>query len=353
MGRITIIVVFFLVMPAASKGQPIANIAALDNLLSSSGKNLVILGEEHTSAANSQIVLAMLQHLHSTQGLSRFVMEFGPSDAYLYNQYLATGDTTLLLHTFYAGKFPGWRAFFGRLRRWQTPLGTTPSIAVSGIDFDRPQTFAAAFEALAKRYNAWPKPLDSLRQHMNTKAFSNAYRNRLPSKADRLFMNSAKRLLANHRAMLAGMLNHKDLCFVDEIIRNPIMGFDGERERGLLQNTRYLLDNLPDSTFLMLIGRGHANYTHQNVAHVLKQQQSGFHMVSGVVVYQNSDLWEKGFKKTKTAQELLSRPWKKHYHQLAGQARGAISLVPLARYSRLKEHADYVIIAQGHNALAW
>lgn len=334
----------------SSQSQGITNIIFLTNSLDSAKANFIIIGEQHTSAANPKIVIELLSHLNSECDLSTLVIEFSPSEAYLYNKFLATGDKELLQGTIYAGTFNEWTVFWEQLYSYSQNLNSRDVIKVVGIDFERPQTFAFAFnELLAGKHNI-PESYDSLNKYMQSKAFKENHSNRFPTEADKKFMTEIRNFLVKQTSEFHSF-DSLDVSFLEHTIDNHVEGFAGNREKELLLNVNKTIpDN--ENIVLMLIGEGHANYKTKNFAHLLREENA-YNVISGKILYNKSELWSNGFRKLNTVDELKDKPWKVYRAQFLEKIKGNFSFIDLSDYSDLSRYYDYIIIASEQKGLTY
>lgn len=63
-------------------------------------KKIIMIGEIHYMEANYIIQANLLIHLNMHFGVRHLLIEFGRAEAFLYNQYLKTGDESYLNQTF-------------------------------------------------------------------------------------------------------------------------------------------------------------------------------------------------------------------------------------------------------------
>ncbi|MFP4344931.1 MAG: erythromycin esterase family protein [Anaerolineales bacterium] len=100
---------------------------------------VILLGEHHGVAVNEELNLALLRHLHEQAGVRTYLAEVSPSQAYLLNRYLETGDEALLQQIFepLKGTF-SWTeeryAFWQALHAFNASLPQEERVAVAGLD---------------------------------------------------------------------------------------------------------------------------------------------------------------------------------------------------------------------------
>lgn len=120
------------------------------------GKKIIMVGEMHAMAASSIIQVDLFIHLNKHFGVRHLLIEFGRAEAYLYNQYLQTGDEWYINHTFHGFKMH--REFllsWKKLYAYNLELRTDKKLVVHGLDFERePGLSASIHDLLSTSKNA-------------------------------------------------------------------------------------------------------------------------------------------------------------------------------------------------------
>ena len=336
----------------AAHAQNVSNLKALDNFLAPNGIRMVIIGEEHTSAANVLTVFSTIKYLQANGGMDAFVMEIGPSEAYFYNQFLESGVDSLLAYTFYGSKFKEWKAFWKKLYTYNRSLPKHKRILVKGIDFDRAHTFGRLIQHMAHQYGQLPKPLNGLVKTTSEEGFYQNYTHRLPTREDIAFLQNAKTILNKCKTQLSGLITLNDFQVLEAICNNPVEGFAGKREKGLFENTIRLSQPYENARFMMLIGRGHANYQFKNLAYMLKTQ-SNINVLSAISLYEGSQTWSTGFKAPVQNNELSKKPWKAYSKAIKLNAPEDITWVDVRQMGQLYKYADFIILIQNQRPLTY
>ena len=123
-------------------------------------------------AANSAIQTELLIHLNKKFGIRHLLIEFGRAEAYLYNQYLKTGEAWYINHT-----FQGYRGYVEFLSAWKElynynlRLDNSKKLIVHGLDLDREPSLSASLYELLSDYstNSQIKDLrDSIKARLDT-----------------------------------------------------------------------------------------------------------------------------------------------------------------------------------------
>ncbi len=129
---------------------------SVDTSINLSKYDAFFFGEFHGVYGTSEVKLALIKYLNTNYGVSDVFMEIGYSAAYLYNEFLATGDTTLFTAPvlIYAQKKPNvdfWLSLYTYNKTAQH------KITIRGMDFER-----AEFLKVLKKLmpNDKQKPLD-------------------------------------------------------------------------------------------------------------------------------------------------------------------------------------------------
>lgn len=116
------------------------NFSMLDSVVPN--YQVFLIGETHGVSSNPKLVMELLPYLHEKANVRNLVIEFGYTDAYLINYYLATGDSFYLKPLFYY-RYKEYRDFWRELYRFNQRLSPEKRITVVGIDFEysRPLAF--------------------------------------------------------------------------------------------------------------------------------------------------------------------------------------------------------------------
>ena len=99
--------------------------------------NVFFIGENHQyRVSNSKQQIKMFKYLHKTVGAKNLCLEFGYSRGYLINQYVQTGDTTILkdLDNF---TYDEYVKFYKELYEFNQTLSEDDKITIYGIDLER------------------------------------------------------------------------------------------------------------------------------------------------------------------------------------------------------------------------
>lgn len=348
-----------MVLTTKMNAQTDINEEIFSQFLSKSDTSLIMLGENHSSSVAPTIYPELIRKLHSGNNMNTLLLEFGPSEAYFYTQYLETGDEKMLNYTIYAGYYKDWRAAWEKIYQFNQSLDEP--LKIIGIDFDRTRTFAYALYNIFKAYPEKPVFLDSLMNIIRQDTFFTNYTNGYPTERDIIFTRETRKLLQSNYPALEDMLNSKDLSFVDQMINNKCIGFNDEREKELFNNTLKAIRGSGETEFLLLLGRDHtylsAIYDDKpRLAKMIRDlQPSGINLLTGLILFENSQLWGNDYEEAITLFEVRDKiPWKKHNATIQKKAKGDISVFLLNhRLKPLTKYVDYLIIARNQRPIAF
>jgi hypothetical protein len=138
----------------------------LDSTTNLGNNKAFVVGEFHGIYGTSEVKLALIKHVNRRYGVTDVFMEIGYSAAWLYNRYLATGDTSLFCAPLlvYAGKQPN-RDFWRQLYVWNKAL--EHKITIHGIDFERME-FVKALKLLHPMAKLTPREIAATIQYLDT-----------------------------------------------------------------------------------------------------------------------------------------------------------------------------------------
>jgi hypothetical protein len=132
--------------------------------------SLFLLGEHHGVSVNPEIILKYLMFLYREAHTRFLIIEESPSEAFLYNKYLITGDETFVKECWdfrYDEYVKFWRALYA-FNKTKAP---DQKIEIMGLDFETDITFARAVSVLKPANAKTPAlikaaldPLDSILQ---------------------------------------------------------------------------------------------------------------------------------------------------------------------------------------------
>lgn len=115
---------------------------------------VIFWGEQHNDLFDPELKYHLLTTLHKNYGFRHVFIEAGFSAAWLYNQYLKTGDTALLQAS------PGYRLFWQRIYVYNQMQPDSLRMVFHGIDFERTTVFRV-LSLLAPQGKAVPAVLQA------------------------------------------------------------------------------------------------------------------------------------------------------------------------------------------------
>ncbi len=311
-------------------------------------KNLLIIGENHSSAVGSDIYPTILKYLHRKTDMNTLLIEFGPAEAYFYTKYLKTGNEKHLNYTLYAGGYKGWRDAWREIYEYNKSL--KKPLKIIGVDFDRTRTLAYALVSMFQSYDNRPAFVDTLLNEIRTDKFYKTYTIGYPTKKDIEWATNTKKILDSNHSILKIFLNSNDMEVVDEILKNKAVNYADGREEALAANTQRIIETSKENEFLLLIGRNHAylNPIHDNKKMLAKLliEKSSIKILTGVILFENSVLL--GNKKEITLFETKDKiPWKRYYSIFQKKAKRDLTIIPLKKdLCALAHYTDYILLAK-------
>ncbi len=158
------------------------------------GKKMIMIGEEHHQVVNSILQTELLIYLNQQFGVRHLLIEFGRAEAYLYNQYLQTGEEWYLNHTFQGfNQYKEFFTYWKKLYDYNMGLDNSKKLVVHGLDFEREPGLSASLSKLLEAYADHPQVknlqdtlkmrLDTIGVERDTKAYIYHLRKSIPSLA--------------------------------------------------------------------------------------------------------------------------------------------------------------------------
>lgn len=327
-----------------------------NHFFKSTDKSLLIIGENHSSSVASTIYPEIIKYHNQKNGLNTLLIEFGPSEAYFYSQYLKTGKENLLNYTIYAGYYKDWRKAWKEIYQYNKTL--KEPLQIVGIDFDRTRTFAYALYNIFKQYDM-PKKIDSLMNVIKQEKFYKTYSNGYPTYAGKKFVADMEDILIGNISILVNVLNEDDLSVIKQMLQNNATGFGGNRENDIKNNTVTFINNSNETEFLLLIGRDHAYknaiYDEKNRLATYLKLEPSFKTLTGVILHENSQQWAGNYEEVVTLFETKKKiPWNTYYKTINNKAKGDFTVIPLVgELSPLSYYTDYILIARNQDPIAF
>lgn len=129
------------------------NFSMLDSVVPN--YQMFLIGETHGVSSNPKLVMEMLPYLHEKANVRNLLIEFGYTDAYLINYYLATGDSFYLRPLFYY-RYKDYHDFWRELYQFNQKLPKEKRVTVVGIDFEYSRPLAFVLNSLIIRGDKIP-----------------------------------------------------------------------------------------------------------------------------------------------------------------------------------------------------
>ncbi|MEQ9438723.1 MAG: hypothetical protein RIG62_06725 [Cyclobacteriaceae bacterium] len=230
-------------------------------------KKMVMIGEMHYMAANSILQTDLWIHLNKQRGVRHLLIEFGEAEAYLYNQYLQTGDAWYLRHTFqgfnhYEQFMSDWKTLY----EYNAGLDKDKKLVVHGLDLEREPGLSAAMYSLLAPYTENPQVeslrdsiqarLDTIGVERNTLAYTNVLRESISA-------------LSPTEALPEG----ENKRIISKILENPSNYLELEKRDANMAQKFQELDTI-DAVYLGQFGAGHAMLNGRDVlAGILHRQE--------------------------------------------------------------------------------
>lgn len=318
---------------------------------SGSAKDLLIIGENHGSAASAGFYPGLVKFLYKKAGVRTLLIEFGPAEAFFYNRYLETGDEKHLNYTIYAGPVQEWRDAWRTLYQYNRKL--KKPLEVVGIDFDRTRTMAYALYSILMKYENRPEYLKPILSEIRTDSFYKTYSVGYPSKKDIEWSQKTKMVLKENSPHLKEFVSAGDWAVIERILLNEAVAYNDEREKALAKNVQREVENSPEDHFLLLIGRNHAYmeplFGNKDMLAKRIADSTDIRFATGVLLYENSNFMPSRTKKDSiTLFEVTKKsPWKRHADIINKKSKSPLHIVPLGgELCDLKRHVDFIIVAR-------
>lgn len=328
-----------------------AQVKESNNLISffnKKGKKVFILGEIHSSAANPEILKDLLERTSESSESLNLFLEVGPSEAFLYNRFLANGDTTLLDQTVYAGNFKEWRNFWYNL--YAAPIGK--KLTIRGFDFDRPAVFKYILrQVIVDAYPGLEQYLPGIFEVLNDPGFDTRHGSPFPNKEDKEFYLAITNTFHHKKNAWKQHLPPVVFELLQNVAENEVLEFGGNRDENIQRNVlRYISSSSIESN-VILIGRGHADLSNNLAAKMIKEKV-GFTVSVGLILYHNSQILDSQYEKIEDINDLNKKPWKK-FAALMPSERAYTYLDAAGSLQALGKYADFIIIAHNQQPLTW
>ncbi|MEM7108447.1 MAG: hypothetical protein AAF519_09495 [Bacteroidota bacterium] len=321
---------------------------SLFSFLNKEGKKVFILGEIHSSAANPEILKDLLERTSQSNESVNLFLEIGPSEAFLYNRFLASGDTTLIDQTVYAGNFKEWRNFWRNL--YSDSIRS--KLTIRGFDFDRPAVFKYILtQVIADNYPDLGPHLNDITELLSDPDFDTRHSSPFPNKEDKEFYIAITDIFYQKRTLLEQHLPKDISQLLQNLAENEVLQFGGNRDESIQKNImRYVSSSSVESN-VVLMGRGHADLSNNLAAKMIKKR-AVFAVSVGLILYHNSQILDSQYEKVEDINELNKKPWKK-FTGLMPSEHEYTYFHTVGNLQQLDKYADFIIIASNQRPLTW
>lgn len=139
---------------------------AMQTSIDFSSYDAFFVGEFHGVRGVPEIKLALIKYLNENYGITDVFMEVGYSAAYLFNSFLATGDTVFITHPhlIYTAKQQDMDFWLGLYNYNQT---LARKVTIRGMDFERIE-FLSVLKQLGVSGHERPKEIASVLRYIDT-----------------------------------------------------------------------------------------------------------------------------------------------------------------------------------------
>ena len=306
----------------------------------------IIFGETHTANFEPRFKYQLIKQLNKEQGIRDVFMEIGHSAAYVFNHFLATGDTSLFqyLHIVYSPRNAGYKPFWDSLYHYNKTRSPGQKVIIHGIDFERTEVFTVL---LALKPAEKPVPAELQPAFELMKEFANAG---LSDHFDKEFVNKFNEL---RMAMLANRALVMDYYGANSGIVNSIINNNGphtsgtpKRNKSMFRNMKQLVEEKKIERFAAFFGSAHTSYKVHGTMPNRIQGISGFEgktMVINSVYFNAYSPFSKkilpyvGGIKSKGSQEL-------HDKYMTPENRAVLLRCSDVENASLKGSADFVLL---------
>lgn len=111
------------------------NEALMDRLISPQQHKAIFYGETHNVHFEPAWKFKLIKHLHARYGIKDVFMEVGIAAAHLFNEYLSTGDTSLIQGLVYTDHH--YQDFWQDLFMYNMTVPVEERVVIHGVDFER------------------------------------------------------------------------------------------------------------------------------------------------------------------------------------------------------------------------
>jgi hypothetical protein len=219
------------------------------------------VGEFHGVYGVPEIKLALIKYVCEHYDITDVFMEVGYSTAWLYNQYLQTGDTTLFTSPVltYAQKKPN-RDFWQKLYVYNN--GLKHKLTIHGMDFER-MDFVKALKLMMPKDKERPAQIRGILSYLDTLSIKSANadihnKDRAGNELNQLYDSVRQHFITNRTAYRKYYRPYfKD---VEQVLLNEnTLSKYADRNKAMYHNVVKDLKNEKIKKFIVFAGLNHAN----------------------------------------------------------------------------------------------
>ncbi len=233
-----------------------------------SSYNTFFVGEFHGIYSTSEIKLALIKYVNTHYAVTDVFMEIGFSTAWLYNRYLATGDTTFFTNPVltYAAKKVN-RDFWKQLYAYNKTAAH--KIIIHGMDFER-KDFVKVMKLLMPPGKEKPKEIITSLTYIDTATavvvnlptfVDNATKQRLRNDSSVTIYETIKNDVMSHRAVYEHYYG-ADFKVVEDIMLNKDT-YNSQRNKTMYDNVTKQVKRDDIKKFIVFSGLMHGDMSYK------------------------------------------------------------------------------------------
>ncbi len=208
------------------------------------------VGEVHSIFEGTPFKFELMKWLYKNYGISDVIMEWGKSEAYLFNAYLEYGDTAI--YSYY-----GHSAFVQeQLANWKALYKEYP-FTLHGIDFERTTFVPAVISILNKSRNTRLTKLYQYLESISGKV-EDIEDDKSGKKASIKIYSKAKDIFESEKEQLQHLLN-TGYATIEAIMENPATQKEFKKRDERMAINLSNIRTKDDKGFLCIMGLGHTS----------------------------------------------------------------------------------------------
>lgn len=215
------------------------------------GKKMFLFGEAHGVAMNNILQLSLLKYLHKRAHIRYLLIEASPSEGFLYDNYLQTGNDYYLRNNSYAF-IEDDRIFWKGVYRYNASLPDSSKIRVFGVENYKIEPFVQAMVLMfidATRGKGIPTRVLGV--------YNQVSKNLNTYKGHRKLFDLVKKGIKTHPEVYKKYLG-KNFWYCQYIVTNPLHRENsGQRDKRMALNITKLLKWFKQGRFFGIFGVDH------------------------------------------------------------------------------------------------